>query len=101
MKVSVSFNGGRTQRQTSAAPPPAGDVAAFSMSPGRLGVISVAVVTPGLDRIYRSANLGRTWTTFSVPGTSGGAMLSSLEFTSPSVGTFVTGSPAFGGDTTC
>lgn len=66
------------------------------MSPGRLGVIAVAVVTPGLDRIYRSANLGRTWTTFSVPGTSGGAMLGSLEFTSPSVGTFVTGSPAFG-----
>lgn len=93
IKVLVSSNGGRSQRQTPANPPPAGDVAAFAVSPGRLGMISVAVVTPGLDNIYSSATRGRTWSTFRVPGTSGGAMLGSLEFMSPAVGSFVTGSP--------
>jgi photosystem II stability/assembly factor-like uncharacterized protein len=46
-------------------------VSGFSMTPSRLGVISVGV-----------------------PGTSGGAMLNSLEFTSQMAGSFVTGSPA-------
>jgi hypothetical protein len=33
-------------------------VAAFAVTPGRLGAITIAVVTPGLDNVYRSANLG-------------------------------------------
>jgi len=96
MKVMLSFNGGRSQWQTLTAPPPEGDVAAFAVAPGRFGVIAIAVVTPGLDNIYRSANLGQTWTTYQIPGTGGGLMLNSLQFTSPTVGSFVTGNPAFG-----
>jgi hypothetical protein len=96
MKVLVSFNGGRSQRQTLTAPPAVGDVAAFAAAPGRYGVFTIAVVTPGLDRIYRSANLGQSWTTYSVPGTGGGIMLSSLQFMSPTVGCLVVGNAALG-----
>jgi photosystem II stability/assembly factor-like uncharacterized protein len=96
MKVLVSFNGGRSQWQTLTAPPPAGDVAAFATAPGRYGVMTIAVVTPGLDKLYRSANLGQSWTTYSVPGTGGGIMLNSLQFMSPTAGCLVVGNPAFG-----
>ena len=75
----VSFNGGRTAWQTRQAPPPAGDVAAFAMTPGRLGAIAIAMVTPGLDTTYRSADLGRTWSAFGIRGTGGGALLSSVH----------------------
>lgn len=96
MKVLISFNGGRSEWQTLTAPPSQGDVAAFAVAPGRFGVITIAVVTPGLDNIYRSANLGQTWTTFEIPGTGGGTMLNSLQFMSPTAGSFVAGNPAFG-----
>ena len=96
MKVLVSFNGGRTAWQTRQAPPPAGDVAAFAVTPGHLGAITIAVVTPGLDNVYRSANLGQAWTTFGIQGTGGGAMLSSLQFVSPTTGYLVTGNPGPG-----
>jgi hypothetical protein len=96
MKVLVSLNGGRSQWQTLTAPPSQGDVAAFAAAPGRFGVITIAVVTPGLDNIYRLANLGQTWTTFGIAGTSGGVMLNSLQFVSPTVGSFVAGNAAFG-----
>jgi hypothetical protein len=96
MKVLVSYNGGQTQRQAPNSPPNEGDVAAFAVTPGRFGVISIAVVTPGLDNIYRSADLGKTWTTVGIPGTSGGAMLNSLEFMSPTAGCLVAGDPASG-----
>lgn len=96
MKVLVSFNGGRSEWQTLTAPPSRGDVAGFAARPGRFGVITIAVVTPGLDNIYRSANLGQSWTTFGIPGTGGGVMLNSLQFVSPTVGSFVAGNPAFG-----
>jgi photosystem II stability/assembly factor-like uncharacterized protein len=89
-KVLVSFNGGRTAWPARQAPPPVGDVAAFAMTPGGLGTIAVAVVTPGLDNIYRSANVGQSWTTLGIQGTGGGAMLSSLQFTSPTTGCLVT-----------
>ena len=96
MKVLISFNGGRSQWQTLKAPPSTGDVAAFAMAPGRFGVMSIAVVTPGTDRIYRSANLGQSWTTIAVPGTGGGFMLNSLQFMSPTVGCLVVGNPGVG-----
>ena len=95
-KVLVSFNGGRTAWQTRQAPPQAGDVAAFAVTPGRLGAIAIAVVTPGVDAIYRSANLGQTWTTSGIQGTGGGAMLSTLQFMSPTTGYLVTGNPGSG-----
>jgi len=96
MKVMVSFNGGRSQWQTQTAPPPVGDVAVFAAAPDRYGVFAIGVVTPGPDKIYRSANLGQSWTTYSVPGTSGGVMLNSLQFMSPTVGCLVVGTPASG-----
>lgn len=96
MRVLVSFNGGRTEWQTRRAPPPRGDVAGFAVAPGGFGVITVAVVTPGLDTIYRSANLGQNWTTFGIQGTNGGATLSSLQFMSPTTGSLVTGNPGPG-----
>jgi photosystem II stability/assembly factor-like uncharacterized protein len=68
-------------------------VAAFAVTPGLLGAIAIAVVTPGLDTIYRSASLGQAWTTFGIQGTGGGAMLSSLQFMSPATGCLVTGNP--------
>ena len=49
MKVLVSFNGGRTEWQTRQAPPPQGDVAGFAVAPGGFGVITIAVVTLGLE----------------------------------------------------
>lgn len=96
MKVLISFNGGRSAWQTLQAPPAEGDVAAFAMTPGRFGAIAIGVVTPGLDNIYRSASLGQAWTTFGIQGTGGGAMLSSLQFVSPTTGYLVTGTPGTG-----
>jgi hypothetical protein len=96
MKVMISFNGGRTMWQTRQAPPPQGNVAAFAMAPGRYSAIAIGVVTPGLDNIYRSASLGQSWATFAIQGTSGGAMLSSLQFMSPATGCLVTGDPGTG-----
>jgi hypothetical protein len=89
MKVLVSFNGGRTERQAPSAPPTGGDTFGFAVAPGRFGVITIAVVTPGPDFIYRSANLGKTWTTVRVPGTGGGIMLTSLQFMSGTAGCLV------------
>jgi hypothetical protein len=66
------------------------------MAPGRFGVISIAVVTPGLDNIYSSANLGQSWTAYAVLGTSAGVMLSSLQFMSPAAGCLVVGHPGAG-----
>ena len=96
MTVQISVNGGRSEERAPGTPPAEGDIAAFAVTPGRLGVISIAVVTPGLDNIYRSATLGKTWTTYGIPGTSGGALLGSLQFMSPTAGCFVAGDPALG-----
>jgi photosystem II stability/assembly factor-like uncharacterized protein len=96
MKVMISFNGGRSQWPAVSVPPSEGDVAGFAVAPGRFGVITIAVVTPGLDRLYRSANLGQSWTTYSIAGTSGGVALNSLQFMSPTVGCLVVGGPASG-----
>jgi len=53
-------------------------------------------VTPGPDNIYRSANLGQSWTTIAVPRTGGGIELNSLQFMSPTVGCLVVGNPGLG-----
>jgi hypothetical protein len=96
MKVLVSVNGARRGWQTLKAPPSEGDVAAFAAAPGRFGLISIAVVTPGLDTIYRLPKLGQRCITFGIPGTSGGVPLNSLQFMSPAVGSLVVGDPVFG-----
>jgi hypothetical protein len=96
MKVMVSFNGGRTEWQTLTAPPSEGDVAGFVMAPGSYGLVSVAVVTPGLDQIYTSYNWGQSWNTYAIPGTGGGIAVNSLQYMSPTVGCLVTGSAATG-----
>lgn len=96
MKVQVSFNGGRNQWQTAASPPARGNVAGFAMSPGGYGVATIAVVTPGADYVYRSADLGRHWTTTVLPGTGGGVMLYSLQMMSPTAGCVVVGAPSAG-----
>ena len=96
MKVLVSVNGARSGWQALKAPPQEGDVAAFAAAPGGSGAISIAVVTPGLDTIYRMPKLGQSWTAFGIPGTSGGIPLNSLQFTSPAVGSIVVGDSVFG-----
>lgn len=96
MKVQVSFNGGRTQWQTATSPPARGNVAGFAMSPGGYGVVAIAVVTPGADYVYRSADLGWHWTTAVLPGTGGGVMLNSLQMMSPTAGCLVAGLPTAG-----
>ena len=58
----------------------------------------IAVVTPGLDYLYRSANGGKTWTRVAVPDTGGGVSLSSLSYVSPTVGWMVIGGPFGGGE---
>jgi len=96
MTVQISVNGGRTERPAPAAPPSEGDIYGFAVAPCRFGVLLIAVVTPGQDLIYRSANLGETWTTFGTPGTGGGVSLSSLQFISPAAASYVWGYPAAG-----
>ena len=61
-------------------------------------VITIAVVTPGPDYLYRSANGGKTWTRVAVPDTGGGVSLSSLSYVSPTVGWMVIGGPFGGGE---
>ncbi len=95
-RVQISANGGRTERQAPNAPPPVGDTYGFAVAPGRFGVLLIAVVSPGQDVIYRSANLGQTWTPFGIPGTEGGIRLSSLEFISPAAACYVVGDPGVG-----
>ncbi len=96
-EVLLSLNGGRTAHLIGPAPM-RGDVAGFAVLPQRAAMITIAVVTPGLDYLYRSANGGKTWSQVAVPGTGGGVSLGSLSYVSPTVGWMVIGGP-FGGGT--
>lgn len=95
-KVQISFNGGRTERQAPGSPPQEGDTYGFAVAPGRFGVVLIAAVSPGPDLIYRSVNLGQTWTSFAIPGTDGGITLSSLQFISSAAACYVVGNPGPG-----
>jgi photosystem II stability/assembly factor-like uncharacterized protein len=95
-EVLRSVNGGRTEYLTGQAPL-AGDVYGFAVPPYRATVITIAVVTPGLSYLYRSANGGKTWAEIAVSGTSGGVSLSSLSYLSPTAGWVVAGQPGFPG----
>jgi photosystem II stability/assembly factor-like uncharacterized protein len=96
MRVQISFNQGKTARPTPQSPPLEGDIAGFAAAPGRFGVLLVPVVTPGEDLIYRSASLGKSWTTFGTPHTDGGVALNSLQFMSSAAAVYVVGNPGFG-----
>ena len=99
-EVLRSVNGGRTEYPTGQAPL-AGDVYGFAVPPYRATVITIAVVTPGLSYLYRSANGGNTWAEIAVSGTSGGVSLSSLSYVSRTVGWVVVGQPGFPGPAGC
>src|SRR5208282_5607753 len=86
MEVLVSVNGGRTGHLTAQAPPNGGDVAGFAVPPARPAVITIALVSPGPDALYRTASAGKTWAVITVPGTGGGTSLSSLAYASPATG---------------
>ena len=96
-QVLLSVNGGRTEHLIGPAPM-RGDVSGFAVRPDRATMITIAVVTPGPDYLYRSANGGKTWTRVAVPGTGGGVSLSSLSYVSPTVGWMVIGGPLGGGE---
>jgi hypothetical protein len=84
-EVLVSVNGGRTEHLTGQAPV-AGDVAGFAMPPSRAAVITIAVVTPGLSYLYRSANGGKTWAEIAVSSLTGGVSFTCLSYVSPGGG---------------
>ncbi len=90
--VLLSVNGGKTEHLTGHAPVE-GDNAGFA-APQLSNVVCIAVITPGLDYVYRSANSGKTGVRISIAGTSGGAPLSSLQFVSHTVGWLVVGGAA-------
>ena len=94
--VLLWVNGGRTEHLTGQAPV-AGEVYGFAVPLHRSKVITIAVVTPGLSYLYRTANGGKTWAEIAVPGTSGGVGLSSLSYVSQAVGWVVVGYPGFPG----
>ena len=96
-EVLLSVNGGRTEHLIGPAPM-GGDVSGFAVLPDRVTMITIAVVTPGPDYLYRSANGGKTWTRVAVPYTGGGVSLSSLSYLSPTVGWMVIGGPFSGGE---
>ena len=95
-EVLLSVNGGRTEHLTGQAPV-AGDVAGFAVPPSRAAVITIAVVTPGLSYLYRSANGGKTWAEIAVSALTGGVSFTSLSYVSPAAGWVVISQPGIPG----
>ena len=83
----LSVNGGRTEHLTGQAPV-AGDVAGFAVPPSRATVvaIAIAIVTPGLSYLCRSANDGKTWAEIAVSSLTGEVSFTSLSYVSPTAG---------------
>ena len=69
----------------------------LAVPPSRATVITIAVVTPGLGYLYRSANGGKTWAEIAVSGLTGGVSLTSLSYVSPTVGWVVISQPGIPG----
>jgi len=84
-EVLLSVNSGRTEHLTGQAPV-AGGVAGFAVPPSRATVITIAVVTPGLSYLCRSANGGKTWAEIAVSSLPGEMSLTSLSYVSPTAG---------------
>jgi len=95
-EVLLSVNGGRTEHLTGQAPI-AGYVAGFAVPPSRAAVITIAVITPGLSYLYRSANGGKTWAEIAVSSLTGGVSFTSLSYVSPTVGWVVISQPGIPG----
>ncbi len=95
-EVLLSVNGGRTEHLTGQAPV-AGDVAGFAVPPSRAMVITIAVVTPGLSYLCRSANGGQTWAEIAVSRLTGGVSFTSLSYVSPAAGWGVISQPGIPG----
>jgi hypothetical protein len=95
-EVLPSVNGGGTEYLTGQAPV-AGDVAGSPCRRSRATVITIAVVTPGLSYLRRSANGGKTWAGIAVSSLTGGASFTSLSYASPAVGWVVISQPGFPG----
>jgi photosystem II stability/assembly factor-like uncharacterized protein len=91
-----SVNGGRTEHLAGQAPTRGDTNGAIAVPPHRSKVITAAVISPGPDFLYRSANGGKTWAEMAAPGTSGGVNLSSLSYVSRTVGWLVVGQPGEG-----
>ena len=97
-EVLRSVNGGRTAHLTGRAPVEGdtyGD--ALAVPPHHPKVITIAVVSPGLSFLDRSADGGRTWAEITIPGTEGGVNLSSLSYVSRTAGWVVAGGPTTAG----
>ena len=87
--VLVSANGGKTVQMAGRQAPLIGDTIGFAVPPGSPAAFFIAVITPGLDYVARSADGGKTWTQASISRTDGGAMLNSLHMVSPRDGWLV------------
>jgi hypothetical protein len=73
--------------------PVAGDVAGFAVPPSRATVITIAVVTPDLSYLYRSANGGKTRAEIAVSSLTGEVSFTSLSYVSPTAGWVVISQP--------
>ena len=90
------MNNGKTEHLTGQAPV-AGDVAGVAVPPSRATVVAIAVVTPGLSYLYRSANDGKTWAEIAVSSLTGGVSFTSLSYVSPAAGWVVISQPGIPG----
>jgi len=94
-------NSSRTEHLTGQAPV-AGDVAGSPCRRSRATVITIAVVTPGLSYLRRSANCGKTWAEITVSSLTSEVSFTSLSYVSPTAGWVVISAdfraalPAFG-----
>ena len=99
-EVLLSVNSGRTEHLTGQVPV-AGDVAGFAVPPSRATVIAIAVVTPGLSYLYRSANDGKTWAEIAVSSLTGKVSFTSMSYVSPTAGWVVIGQPGSRASASC
>jgi hypothetical protein len=82
--VLLSVNSSRTERLTGQAP--VRRVAGSPCRRSRATVITIAVLTPGLGYLRRSANSGKTWAEITVSGLTGEVSFTSLSYVSPTAG---------------
>jgi len=89
-------NSSRTEHLTGQAPV-AGDVAGSPCRRSRATVITIAVVTPGLSYLRRSANCGKTWAEITVSSLTSEVSFTSLSYVSPTAGWVVISPPGIPG----
>jgi len=94
-EVLLSVNSSRTEHLTGQAP--VRRVAGSPCRRSRATVITIAVVTPGLSYLRRSANSGKTWAEITVSGLTGEVSFTSLSYVSPTAGWVVISQPGIPG----